>query len=97
MIDYYKSIFEESKVYYFINYNDDTFHISSNEIYDIQFGLERKLKIYNLKNNTSYSIHDLEEFNYKKYFENKYSFDIISEIENFDTDLVYIRTYAGRK
>lgn len=97
MIDYYKSIFEESKVYYFINYNGDTFHISSNEIYDIQFGLERKLKIYNLKNNTSYSIYDLEEFNYKKYFENKYGFDIISEIENFDTDLVYIRTYAGRK
>lgn len=83
------------KVYYFIDSDGYEFHISEYTIDNKMVELERKLKIFNLKHNTSYALTALDEYNYEKYFENKYKFDIISEIRNPISDLVYYRYPEG--
>lgn len=83
------------KVYYFIDSDGYEFHISEYTIDNKMVELERKLKIFNLKHNTSYTLTALDEYNYEKYFENKYKFDIISEIRNPISDLVYYRYPEG--
>lgn len=85
------SVFETEFIYYFINYNGDIINISSYEIEDIKYKLDKERKIKKIKN-INYNDKD---YDYKEYFKKEYGFDIISDIENRNSKLIYYKDHKG--